>query len=439
MKIVSIRPSSLDGIKSLAKKLKQQRSIRHTEALEVASRQAGFESFVHARRLLSGGTTGAVHPSFPVYLTAHWYERRSGSINGSGINSVQIGSTPRLRAGRELLQVNLTRPLPSIISKHRIRRARGLVSFVMEYDDHLEMRQLADSQDRAKKLLLLAERALRFMEATGLQPVTHQAQRDRLRPLSDIPGHDHTSTWFDPTSGAVAMLDEPYPDALEAHTTKRAIHLMGVGFSEVALSWEGIYSPGLAKPILISDDSDLLARVCKAVTTLPGYEFPKAWDADTGAQGDAFVSPQRLRDGKARRPIPNASYTNRMGATPYGGGFGTPSRWRPIQSMAPALHTELGAILYRLADFNVPWKVRERLRTTFRSELENWANCEYPGEDIGYQAYYAQEPMERFKTRQQHVAGAKRAREIVLAGYNDCKPKRELITAIEKYAAALEG
>lgn len=439
MNIVTIRPSSLDGIKNLAKKLKQQQGIRHTEALEAASRQAGYESFVHARRLLSEAIASAVHPQFPVYLTAHWYERRSGSIKSSGINSVRVDSTPRRRAGRELLQVNLTRPLPLIISKHRVSRARGLVSFVMEYDDHLEMHHLADSQDRAKELLLSAERALRFMEVTGLQPVTHQAQRDRLRPLSELAGHDHTSSWFDPTSGAVAILDEPYPAALENHTAERAIQLMRVGFSEIALSWEGIHNPGLAKPFLISNDLDLLARVAQAVTALPRYEFPKSWDADTGAQGDAFVSPQRIRDGKARRPIPNASYTNRLGATPYGGGFGTRSRWRPIKPMAPALHMELGAILYRLADFDVPWKVQERLHTTFRSELENWANYEYPGEDIGYQAYYGQEAMQRFKTRQEHVAGAKRAKEIVVAGYNDCKPKRELIAAIEKYAAALEG
>lgn len=437
MKTASIRPSSLDGLKKLAKKLKQERGIPHTEALELASRQAGYQSFVHARRSFADATGGTAAASYPVFLTAHWYERRAGANNSSGLNVNALDGAPSRRAGRELLQIRLSRPLPSIVTKQRVGKTRGLGTFVMEYDDHLEMHYLVDSQQRARELLLLAERTLRFMEVTGLQPVSHQAHRQRLQALENLPGHDHTSNWFDPTSGAVAMLDEPYPAALNSNADERAVRLAGTNFAEVSLLWEGLHNPGLTKPFLLSNDQSLLARVSAAVTGLPRYEFPATWPSETGNQGDAFMSPQRIRDSKPRRPIPNASYTNRMGATPYGGSFGTPSRWRPIEPMTPALHIELGSILYRLADFDVPWKVHERLHTHFRSELENWANYEYPGQEIGYQAYYGQEPLMRFKTPQQHLEGIKRAKEIVEAGYKDCKPRRELLAAIDAYISAV--
>lgn len=59
MLITSIRPSTVDGIKQLAKKIKRELSTTHTEALDVASRQAGYENFVHARRQLSMPQAGA--------------------------------------------------------------------------------------------------------------------------------------------------------------------------------------------------------------------------------------------------------------------------------------------------------------------------------------------------------------------------------------------
>ncbi len=62
----------------------------------------------------------------------------------------------------------------------------------MEYADHLEHLTTAVSQDDARERLLSAVRSLRFMEATGLQPVTTQKMRDLLRPLDDLPGRDHT-------------------------------------------------------------------------------------------------------------------------------------------------------------------------------------------------------------------------------------------------------
>ena len=48
-----LRPSTLDGIKRLAKSIKDERAITHREALELAARQAGYQSFTHARHQLT--------------------------------------------------------------------------------------------------------------------------------------------------------------------------------------------------------------------------------------------------------------------------------------------------------------------------------------------------------------------------------------------------
>ena len=46
------KPKTLDGIKKLAKKIKKAKEVKHTEALELASKQAGFQNFRHARAAL---------------------------------------------------------------------------------------------------------------------------------------------------------------------------------------------------------------------------------------------------------------------------------------------------------------------------------------------------------------------------------------------------
>ena len=48
----NIRPSTLDGIKRLAKSIKTERAIQHAVALDESARFAGFENFRHARNKL---------------------------------------------------------------------------------------------------------------------------------------------------------------------------------------------------------------------------------------------------------------------------------------------------------------------------------------------------------------------------------------------------
>lgn len=53
----SIRPSTMDGIKRLAKSIKAERGIKHLLALDAAAQSAGFQNFGHARNVLEKRST----------------------------------------------------------------------------------------------------------------------------------------------------------------------------------------------------------------------------------------------------------------------------------------------------------------------------------------------------------------------------------------------
>lgn len=50
--IEHLRPKTITGIKNLAKDLKKRDGIQHYRALDAAARQAGFDTFSHARAVL---------------------------------------------------------------------------------------------------------------------------------------------------------------------------------------------------------------------------------------------------------------------------------------------------------------------------------------------------------------------------------------------------
>ena len=295
MVIASIRPSTLDGVKQLAKKIRREQNITHTQALEAASRQAGYENFVHAKRQLGAGPASG----HSIFLSVHWQTPRSRD------------GEPRLagrRAGREILRLELARPLSAVVAKHRVSRGRGLHGFRMEYEDHLEHRTNVQGQEAARKILLTAARALRVMDATGLQPVSTQKFHGLQRDLDRIPYRDHESHWFDTATGSYVFLDEPYAAAIENRRKERALWLDDRSWHMVVPDWEGIYYPGECVPHLVSPDGHLLKRLEEALVKIQPLEDTAAWPHETGLCGDDFVSPKREADAKPRRPRPGPSW-----------------------------------------------------------------------------------------------------------------------------------
>lgn len=119
------------------------------------------------------------------------------------------------------------------MAKHRVAHARGLCGFRMEYVDHLEHRTNVDSQEAARDRLLKAERSSRFMEATGLQPVSTKKFDSFSRVLAEMPDRGHDSDWFDPVSGSYVCLDEPHAAAVKGRETKCAHWLESNGLKMV--------------------------------------------------------------------------------------------------------------------------------------------------------------------------------------------------------------
>jgi len=431
MNTASIRPSTVDGIKQLAKKIKRERNISHRDALDLASHQAGFQNFVHARHQLVVGQPAVLLAAadglrvFPVFLSAHWYASHRAH--------------PKIerRAGRELLQINLSRPLSEVVAKHRVSSGRGLRGFRMEYADHLEHLTNLSSVEEARTTLVGAARSLRFMEATGLQPATTMQQHAAMRPLDDLPGKDHPSRWFDPVSGSWVWLDEPYKQKIMHHQEERQAWLAKRGLNMLVPSWEGLYVPGECQSCLISPDAVLLRQIATALAAVVTPPTLEPWPHETGVNGDDYVSPQRLDDGKSRKPRPGPSYRDYKGATPYGGAPGIRSLWRPAKAMPLELHRRLGALMQDLAGIPLSFRMGSKLSVQ-RSLLEDWALAEHRREhglSVADDLYYGGPSRPGPVTREECLEALGKAKALVEQGYNDCKPRRELIAVLDAAAA----
>jgi len=415
----SIRPSTLDGIKQLAKKISRERDIRHTVALDEASRQAGFENLVHAKRQLQGAQAA---PKFPVFLSVHWFSPRPPKGEPR---------PPGPWAGREILCVELARQLPEIVAKHRAGYGRGLHGFRMEYEDHLEHRTNVEGQSNARKLLLNAARSLRFMEATGLQPVSTAKYKSITETLTKLPGKDHSSDWFDPVTLGYVCLDEPYAAAVKPRSAERENWLARHSLKVITPPWEGIYYAGECVPHFISNDSQLLERIADDLAKVQVLGEPEIWPHDTGMYNDDFVSPKRQSDGKKRRGRPGPSYGDHNGATPYGGAPGIPSRWRPTKAMAFELHQQLGALIKGLSR-GFSWRVSKKL-SLIRSALDDWSLMEHKAQhgESAYDLYYGSSSGLVGDTDAKRSQLLTAARAIIERGYEDCKPRRELLAVID--------
>lgn len=78
MAIENFKPETITGIKILAKKLKKRDGIKHSEALDAAARQAGFSSYLDARKGL-GEPSAQPGPILPGWALAEQL-RRSGDL-----------------------------------------------------------------------------------------------------------------------------------------------------------------------------------------------------------------------------------------------------------------------------------------------------------------------------------------------------------------------
>ena len=424
MTSISVLPSTLDGLRRLAKNIERADSnLTHLQALEQAAVRCGYNNFTDAKRRMGRAPAGAPGaPLFDVYLTAYWRSFRE----------------PEKRTlGRETLHVRIARALPTLVNWRQLDSSRHLGGFRFEYEDHLELRVNQGSPEEARARLFAAARTLHFMDTTGLRPATRRADRMALG-IDDMPQRDHTSDWVDAQTGERLGLDEPYPH-VDPHGSKRVAWLEERGLQLFAPAWEGLYAPGHSRPYLVVAEAALGQRVVAQVEALQ-KAMPAHLEASSVVSAkfwERFVSPARAAAGKpaSARIMPAYPGTERAGAVAYGGRAGEKGRWRPARAMPFELHEKASTLLQTTTYSGQPWRAYE-LVNEVKSELEDWVFKEHPDimsgrDDVYYGA--------NFKHHQHPVSETiPKLAEILRSGYADCSPRREMLRKLERAQALIQ-
>ena len=95
------------------------------------------------------------------------------------------------------------------------------------------------------------------------------------------------------------------------------------------------------------------------------------------------------------------------------------------------LHRKLGPLMQKLcAGFS--WRVSEKIGAA-RAQLEEWAIHEHNKyhADVVYDHYYGGPSIPVCNTDAERFEAISEARAIAEIGYQDCKPRRELIAALD--------
>lgn len=423
MLIDDVRPTTLGGIKRLAKQIKKTDGVKYSDALERAAKVAGCENYPHAQRTLPAQKTAPFEPY--VLLTIYWCDKDRDR-----------------QCGRETLRVELSRPLLEICEKHAFKYIRGFEELRMVADDHWVCDRIAHTQAYARGKLCKAERYLRFMEFTGLRPY-RESLRPRPKALFDdkLPNTDHMSYWIDPSNMEFVLTDEPYKGA--ANTGRRAEWAVRNGCRIEKSSSAGMYWPyecDLYIAVDNSTDYDFDALMTK-INAIPDPVISEEWPGDSSYSWLTYLSPlanmkQDIRRARCKGMIyPSDSRTT----VPYNYDPGTTQR-RPKGKLGVDGHIEVGSLIKAVMSSRfAPSGVRARM-SSCRFELENWLCLELEtGQLEGsefYDVYYGwTDEDEMFQnaltSASDLVAALNNLKQKLKTAYPDCAPLRQQVQRID--------
>jgi hypothetical protein len=417
MSTLDIRPSSLDGIKRLAKILKREQQLSHARALDEAAKAAGFQNLRHAQNSLPSPTVGAA--KYPLYITAYWQTKEG-------------------ERGRETLLVHMREPWCKLLKARELAHCRELRHFRIDAEDQLETAGDINGQETARKIVCAAARALTFMEVTGLRPATGR-MRDFSRRTRGLPGRDHGSIWLHLETGQFVLSDEPYHDAPEFVANRvRWAHENALAITTP--TWPGLYVPGYSALTLLAREEfeTPLVAMTEKLNRLPPPQVPEHWRGDSAAYEPVFVSPARQASGRIKRARPNPPYRGevRNRAAAYGNVV-TGVQWRPAAKMPVSAHREAGLLLKALLE--VPG-LRARTHQQVdrvRSDLDEWVQREYTATELSHEEFselYYGESKPSLLSPEVIVE-----RVIMLANthYPDCAPRRSMLRTLASIRKAV--
>lgn len=413
-----IRPTTLAGIKRLAKFLKKAQGIPLHAALDGAAQKAGFQNLRHAQSVL-GESSRALHQTF---LTFYWQEREDFP------HSMDSGAV--LRSGRTTFKFLLPAPLKDLLPGRALERTPYMDDFRLEAPDHLELRGDYFGEHEGVRMARQAALALNFMAVTGLRaPLASEYPRPDLK-LSD--NADHCSYWYDAEEKSIVVLDEPYRPLFQDEIAWAEDH----GFHTAGVPWRGIYGTD-DKPRIHTRSASALSRVIEKLEALEARLEVENWTYESQAYESQFISPARLLSGKRKNPrvMPTPQGVERAGAVPFGHGLaGYPSRWRPKRRMDLEKHLHIGPIMSSLmVSVFMAWSGRRLGRIV--GTLSSWFQYEYEDAELpskeARQVYDQPNPTIIRGTANQLSALAE-VKQVIVEGYQDCKPKKELLESIDK-------
>ena len=430
MLIENVAPTSIDGIKRLAKKLKKAEGLAHHAALNKASQAASFANYAHARSVLRlpSERRRAKHQ---IFLTAYWNDRETREY------------------GRETLEMWLSVPFLDICSKTEMKRARGLGWFRYVAEDHVVADNVFDRQSLARNMICQANRTTQFMEATGLKPAKHS---DLRHPNSlcfdDLPRRDHVTSWIDPSTDQLIMVDEPYLAAVVDDDDRRA-WANHHGWHLEASNWPGMYFPHECALFVATDASRgyKFDALMEKINAMPEPVSSENWEGDSSNTHDVFVSPaavtrQDVRRAKAKGTIYRVS--NRR-TTPLSLQSARNDR-KPNAIMPFHVHQEIGRAIQSAMLAGKLGSVAWSRLNALRCDLENWMFVEHDErnfQDINFTQIYYSGPEEDEPYLQ--IAGSRDGVVQILESvaallkryYPNCAPLRQVLRRVDVSVASL--
>ena len=278
----SVRPSTIDGIKSLAKSLKRDNGIKHSEALDCAARAAGFSNFIHANRELGD------RPRHFLWITARWFDHATKE------------------RGQETLKVAFDRPYAELVSPSQARNDRYLGNVRAEAPDHLVILSMSESIELARRHVCEVARTLQFIDITGLKPSDANRAYPKGRFDNRVPNQDHASVWWDPVHRRHVLADEPYVRADDPISEERIAWAQRHGWEIVKPAWGSIYwTDGGCWLFLMTDRAKgpSLKPLVDALEKGPKPVAAKRWSGFSGAYYAAVDTPGgRARQARQRCP-----------------------------------------------------------------------------------------------------------------------------------------
>lgn len=423
------RPTTLVGVKRLAKQLKKTNGIKHSDALDLAAKSADCVNFRHAQRTLPTSEFTRSKPY--MLLTIYWSDKKQGH-----------------RCGRETLRIELSTPILDLCSKSALKYVRGFGNLRMVAEDHFVCDDIAPTQEYARDQLCAAERSLRFMEHTGLRPNRDRKKYPRVLDTDKLPNIDHSTDWVDPASGQFVLIDEPYGNVPDE--TERAAWADRNGWRIAKASWPGMYRPyecDLYVGIDTRSGYDLEALVAK-ICAMPAPVVSENWTGESVSSWETFLSPMaKTKQDERRARCKGMIYPSASKATvPYNYNPGCSLR-RPVGELGINGHVQAGRVIKAVMSSQYATDGVYTRLSALRSDLEAWLSLEIgPGQLEGpefFEVYYRKTDDDKVFQKSMTAAGdfVEALRELASLfrkSYPDCAPLRQQLRRIEMSATIIE-